>query len=242
MMAFAMNASITATGNAGILLRTQNVRIGIDVFWETERVLAPRPAEATDADCILITHTHWDHFAPERVARAAARTGATVIGSAEATRALRGIVPPESLVTLEPALGASAVKEFPWGAVTCIRTRHGHAHNSYCIEADGFRFLHDGDNEDTRVLDTDALEPIDALFLCPWQGSGWEDFLQRLAPRYWFLIHLYEEEIAAQREDRFLTELSDCVPDIAPVIALAPGESFALERAAGATPLPRDAQ
>ena len=165
-----------------------------------------------------------------------------MIGTSEAVRGLRGLAAPDALVALEPAHGATAVKEFPWGAVTCIRTSHGRAHNSYLVEADGFRFLHDGDNEDTRLLDARALGPIDALFLCPWQGSGWEDFVGRIEPRYWFLIHLYEEEIAAHREDRFLAELSDCVPDIAPVIALAPGESFDLESVGRETRPPRGPQ
>ncbi len=240
-----MSASITSTGNAGIVLRTPRACVCVDAFWDHDRIAGettPAPAEDPIADCILVTHAHWDHFSPDRVTRAAAGRKATVVGPAAVTRALRGAVPVESLVTLDPPRGASEMMAFPWGAVTCIRTHHGGAHNSYLIEADGFRFLHDGDNEDARLLDAAVLAPLDALFLCPWQGSGWEDCVARLAPRRWFLIHLYEEEIAAHRAGRLLTELSDRVPAVAPIIALAPGESCEMAPAGEAVPERGDAQ
>ncbi len=240
-----MSATVTSTGNAGVVLRTPRACVCVDVFWDRDRAgygAPPAPAEDPAADCILVTHAHWDHFAPDRVARAAAGRKAAVIGPAGVTRALRGAVPAESLVTLEPARGASETAAFPWGRVTCIRTHHGEAHNSYLIEADGFRVFHDGDNEDARLLDAAVIAPLDALFLCPWQGSGWEDCVVRLAPRRWFLIHLYEEEIAAHRAGRFLAELTDRVPAVAPIIALAPGESCELAPAGEEVPGQGDAQ
>ena len=239
-----MNATVTSTGNAGVVLRTPRACVCVDVFWNRGGFGrgAFRPlVEDPVPDCILVTHAHWDHFAPGRVARAAAARKAAVIGPAAVTRAVRGAVPEESLITIEPARGALATAAFPWGKVTCIGTRHGEVHNSYLIEADGWRLLHDGDNEDARLLDAAAIAPLDALFLCPWQGSAWEDCVARLAPRRWFLIHLEPEEIAAHRTGRFLPELTDHVPAAAPIIALAPGESYELAPAGERTPRQGDA-
>jgi hypothetical protein len=113
--------------------------------------------------------------------------------------------------------------------VTAFRTYHGRGHNSYLVRAGGFAFFHDGDNEDTRPLDTAALAPVDALLLCPWQGSGWPEFVERLSPRRWFLIHMTQEEIAQHRAGRFLPDLCDRVPLPDRIVALAPGEASTME-------------
>ena len=235
-----MSVKITAMGNAGFHVAAPGASVLIDALWEgVPRFLGGRrasaAAEALPANLILVTHAHWDHFGPARVAEAAARTAATVVGPADVTRQLRGRVPAGSLVALEPpetprgGPAASATIQVAGAAVTAMRTSHGQRHNSYLVRTGAFSFFHDGDNEDTRPLDVAALRPVDALILCPWQGSGWPEFVEHLAPRQWFLMHLTDEEFDEHFAGRFLPGLSDRVPLADRVAALRPGESFAFD-------------
>jgi L-ascorbate metabolism protein UlaG (beta-lactamase superfamily) len=238
-MAATMSVRITATGNAGFHVSAPGARVLVDALWDpVPRFLGgqgPGAPGGLPADLILVTHVHWDHFSPGRVAEAAARTGAAVIGPADVVRRLRGAVRDESLIALEPlepaSAGAahSATVQLPGAAVTAFRTRHGRGHNSYLVRTGDFRFFHDGDNEDTRLLDAGALAPVDALFLCPWQGSGWAEFVEGLAPARWFLIHLTGEELQEHRGGRFLPGLCDRVPMPERIVALGPGEACTLE-------------
>ena len=231
-----MTATLTATGNAGVHVAAPGASVFVDAFWDAvPRVFGghkPIPADPLPADLILVTHAHWDHFSADRVAEAAARTGAKVVGSADVIARLRGQVPDASLVELEPREPAGGAKaeavEVTLGAATvaAYRTRHSRGHNSYLVRAGGFSFFHDGDSEDTRPLDVARLAPLDALFLCPWQGSDWAEFVERLAPRKWFIIHLSPEEIADQRAGRFLPDLCERVPLTDRTVALGPGETF----------------
>ena len=234
--AVTMMATITSTGNAGVHVAAPGASIFVDAFWDAvPRVFgghAPIPADHLPADLILVTHAHWDHFSAERVAEAAARTGAKVVGSADVVARLAGHVPDGALVELEPresaAGGRAEPVEVTLGAATvaAFRTRHSRGHNSYLVRAGGFSFFHDGDSEDTRPLDVARIAPVDALFLCPWQGSDWASFVERLAPRKWFIVHLAADEIAEQRAGRFLPGLCDRVPLSDRTVALGPGESF----------------
>jgi len=234
------SAKITATGNAGVHLATPDGGVFIDAFWDA----APRflgggrraPATADlPAHLILVTHAHWDHFSPQRVAEAAARTGATVAGPQDVTAPLRDKVPAASLVALEPQgkgpgrTAPSATLNLPRCSVTAFRTFHGGRHNSYLVKLGRFSFFHDGDNEDTRLLDAGGLAPLDALLLCPWQGSGWPEFVERLNPRHWLLIHLDEQEIDQHRAGRFLRELADRVPLADRAVALGAGEALTID-------------
>lgn len=239
-----MNARITSTGNEGfhIAVASGGAGVYIDAFWEgMARWLGPgRGGAAAElpADLILVTHAHWDHFSPSAVAAAAQRSGAIVAGPAAAAAELRRLLPKERIVTLEPpepqrgapaAPVAAAELKLPKLHVTAFRTSHGRGHNSYLVDMGGFRLFHDGDNEDTRPLDVGLLAPVDALLLCPWKGSGWVEFIERLAPRKWFLMHLSEDEIDEHLAGRFLPELCDHVPLPDRIVALRPGESYTFE-------------
>jgi len=114
--------------------------------------------------------------------------------------------------------------EFPAAAITAFLTFHGQAHNSYLIELPGFRCFHDGDNEKTPRLDAAVLGKLDALMLGPWQGSGWVNCIERLAPQRYFLMHLTDEELAEHAQDRFLPDLCDHVPK--GLVVLRPGETY----------------
>jgi len=233
-----MSVRITATGNAGFHVAAPGASVLVDACWDAVPRFpgGQRPWTAADlpADLILVTHAHWDHFSPDRVAEAAARTGAVVVGPADVVGALRGQVREASLVALEPSersrgAAASAETELPAATVTAFRTRHGRGHNSYLVRMGDFRFFHDGDNEDTRSLNVEVLAAVDALFLCPWQGSGWPEFVERLSPQQWFLEHLTPEELEEHRAGRFLPDLCDRVPLADRVVALAPGETFTFD-------------
>jgi len=180
-----------------------------------------------------VTHSHWDHFDARQVADVANRTGATVVGPATVARALRGIVPSDALVEMEPALAGKQGNallqkaELPAATVTAFRTFHSRDHNSYLAETPGFRFFHDGDNEETRRIDAAALGRLDALLIGPWLGSGWVEFIEKLAPARWFLMHLSDEELDQHEAGRFLPDLCDHVPER--LVVLRPGQSFVFD-------------
>ena len=121
---------------------------------------------------------------------------------------------------------ANASVDLPLARITAFRTFHSPDHNSYLVEMPGCRFFHDGDNEDTRRIDVAALGRIDALFIGPWQGSGWVDFIETVKPTRWFLMHLTDEELDQQKAGTFLPDLCDHVPESDKLVTLGPGESF----------------
>ena len=231
-----MSATIHAIGNEGFEIVTAGVRVFVDAFFApTPRPSPPRAHDAASAPAatiILVTHAHWDHFNPVEVAKIAAQTGATVVGPASVTQTIRHRLPPAALVELEPAETRrggspdSRAAQLPAARVTAFRTRHSPDHNSYLVELDGFRFFHDGDNERTQPLDPAAIRPLDALFIGPWQGAGWVEFVERLEPKRWFLMHLDEAELAQHERGEFLPDLCDHVPLPDRLVVLRPGQSF----------------
>ena len=229
-----MSIEVRLIGNEGFRVAGPGATVYIDAFFEGFFPLAKGRAAVPDgpADLILVTHAHWDHFDRAAVARAAEASGAVVAGPAPVVRALRRRLPEDRLMELEPheARGgrpfASTGGELPNVRVTAWRTSHGRAHNSYLVEMDGFRFFHDGDNEETRRLDAARLRPLDALRRCPWQGSGWADFVESADPKRWFLMHLSDDELAQHRRGEFLPDLCSRVPLPDRIVALAPGEAY----------------
>jgi len=231
-----MSAEITAIGNEGFRIVTPTARIFIDAFYRVVSGVADEPAlrarEVAEADLILVTHSHWDHFNPRGVAEAAVRTRAKVVGPRSVIQAVQDSLEPEALAEMEPplakakGLAASVTVKLPTATVTAFRTFHSQDHNSYLVETPGFRLFHDGDNEDTRRIDAAALGRLDALFIGPWLGSGWVDFIEKLAPTRWFLMHLTGEELDQHEAGLFLPDLCDRVPD--GLVVLRPGQSFTL--------------
>ncbi len=232
-----MTTELTLIGNAGFRIAAGAARIFIDAFYGAIPGVAGKsaldPGRVQRADLLLVTHAHWDHFDAGAVAGVAARTGARVIGPGSVLTALRGRLPDSALIAMTPSARPGAAKlpslkrAFPAATVTAFATFHGPEHNSYLIELPGCRCFHDGDNEKTRRLEPAALGQLDALMLGPWQGSGWVDCIERLAPRRYFLMHLTEDELAQHAQNRFLPDLCDHVP--AGLVVLRPGASFAFD-------------
>jgi len=229
-----MPTQICLVGNEGFRVDDHGTTIFVDALYTPIPGVAGRPAlhpEAiTKADLLLFTHGHLDHFDPAATIRVALTTGSVIVGPAPVIAALRGSVPAEHLVSLEPQEGFSGRSHrtvtLPFASVTAFRTWHASHHNSYLVEMEGLRFFHDGDNEDTRPIIAESLGALDALMIGPWFGSGWVDLVERLAARYTFLMHLTEEELRAHEEGTFLPEICEKVPP--GIIVLAPGESRVL--------------
>ena len=230
-------ATITSLGNAGIQVDHGGMTILIDPFfgmpgetgvsrWECARRIGK-------IDLILITHEHWDHFNAADVENAVGRTGATVVGPAVVIRRLKGQLPPDALIELEPPVAGhgqpyrSLTATAAGANITAFRTAHAKGHNSYLVVLPGLRFFHDGDNERTQDFDRAPLMRLDALMLCPWQGAGWVEFIEAIRPANWFLIHMDGEELGRHAEGKFFPELCDRLP--MDPIALRPGESRAIE-------------
>jgi L-ascorbate metabolism protein UlaG (beta-lactamase superfamily) len=225
-----MPLKIIATGNAGVYLQNESGAVYVDSFFHPIPDVGGRPnlrgADARKADIILVTHNHYDHLHPEETRDAALASGAVVAGPARVIHVMARHLPAERLVTLEapdrqqpPASCRYRLHDI---TVTAYRTYHGAGHNSYLIEMGGHRIFHDADNEYTAPFDLAELGTIDLLLLCPWAGSGAGDFVARLAPRRWLLIHMTDEEIDQHRAGTFLPPLVNPVPP--GVIALRGGE------------------
>ena len=231
-----MNAEILAIGNEGFQITTDGVVILIDAFYHSAPWVGSGPClrgkDIQRADLILVTHAHADHFNDLDCASVASRTGATVVGPAAALSRLRGKVADPKLIELEPPTvddGKPAAMKgvtLPAAKVTAFRTFHSRGHNSYLAETRTFRFFHDGDNEDTRRIDTALLKELDALFIAPWQGSGWVEFIDEIRPKRWFIMHLTREELDQQEAGKFLPDLCDHVPE--GLVTLRPGQSYSL--------------
>ncbi|MCD8350118.1 MAG: MBL fold metallo-hydrolase [Planctomycetaceae bacterium] len=225
-----MALKIIATGNAGVFLQNSGGCIYIDSFFHPVPDVGGRPslrgADAAKADVILVTHNHYDHLHPEETRDAALASGAVIAGPAKVIHVMAKHLPAERLVTLEaperqqpPATYRTQIGDI---VITAFRTYHGQGHNSYLIEMGGVRIFHDADNERTQPLDVPALGTIDLLLLCPWAGSGAGEFVQKLNPRKWLLIHMTDEEIDQHLAGTFLPALLSPVPP--GVVALRGGE------------------
>jgi L-ascorbate metabolism protein UlaG (beta-lactamase superfamily) len=233
-----MKTVVTAIGNEGFLVQAGTVRVLVDAFYNPVLRVGAAPAPGVDtarADLILVTHDHWDHFDPGATAAAAERAGALVAGPPSVTCQLKARLPAARLCTLAPPAAGpgapypAASAGLPCGRVTGFRTRHGREHLSYLVELPGFRFFHDGDNEDTRRIPRAQLGALDALFLATWQGADWARFVEELRPARWFLMHLNDEELDQCEAGAYFAGLCDRVPLPEALVALRPGQSCSME-------------
>ncbi len=225
---------VTAVGNAGFRIEANGRRVFVDAPYQPIPGVAD-PPDATSlavgqADLLFFTHAHPDHFDPAKTLGLARRTGALVAGPRQVALALQRLDPSLGVFCADPPpaskgqIGAPSAGEKGGIHFQAFRTFHGQEHLSWLVDMGGCRFLHDGDNEDSRGWTRDLAGRLDALFIAPWQGSGWDRTIVRLGASRWFLIHVTAEEIRAHEAGRYLPELTDSVPP--GCVCLRPGRSW----------------
>ena len=114
-----MAINITWYGHACFLIEANNAKLLIDPFI-TGNPLAPVPADAIEADYILVSHGHGDHLGD--TIDIAKRTGATVISNFE----IQNWVVQQGLENVHPQhIGGGF--NYPWGRVKLTIAQHGSA-------------------------------------------------------------------------------------------------------------------
>jgi L-ascorbate 6-phosphate lactonase len=204
------------TGNAGWLVKSDNLLIGTDLTLDNDDKVQPPPVTASeiapDLDVLLVTHHHGDHCNSETI-RELVRTGKCIfVLPSPCLKELTGIkIPPERLIVPEP-LHPFVVKGV---RVEPIHAIHGNqeftvltrepdfieniAHNcGYVYELHGKRFFEPGDS----VLTEEhlSLRNIDVLFVSPTVHDMYIDrsvtLINHLQPAYIFPQHFgtYKEK------------------------------------------------
>ncbi|UCE37216.1 MAG: right-handed parallel beta-helix repeat-containing protein [Thermoplasmata archaeon] len=118
---------------------------GIGPVIYTDVIQQPA-ASNPEADIILITHEHGDHFNPTVVEQIATSTGATVVGPNLVIDELEGSVPSEQLIRMDPSLYGRMNL-----SILCINIQAYHGscdNNSYRFTLGGgvVSIYHSGDN------------------------------------------------------------------------------------------------
>jgi L-ascorbate metabolism protein UlaG (beta-lactamase superfamily) len=214
--------SITSLGNAGFHISSSSHNFLFDpvpaLFPDRMDKILQYIDSIPSLDMILITHSHWDHCDVRFLTDAAQMKNAMVIGPEPVMKKLAILKSKGLTRELQPE-NRAAGGSYPYVSITqngmsitAFNTFHGQSHNSYLVEVDGWRILHDGDNERTQEFSRSDLRFPDIVLLCPWQGSGWVEFLESVHPSWWILQHLDEEELLQHQQNQFLSNLCDRVP------------------------------
>jgi L-ascorbate 6-phosphate lactonase len=212
------------TGNAGWLIKSDDLLIGTDLTLDNDEKVQPPPVTASeiapDLDVLLVTHHHGDHCNPETI-RELVRTGKCIfVLPSPCLKELAGIkIPRDRLIVPEP-LHSFVVKGV---RVDPIHAIHGNqeftvltrepdfinniTHNcGYVFEIHGKRFFEPGDS----VLTEEhlSLRNIDVLFISPTVHDMYIDrstiLINHLQPAYIFPQHFgtykeIEEELFWRR-------------------------------------------
>jgi L-ascorbate metabolism protein UlaG (beta-lactamase superfamily) len=182
--------SLEWLGHSGFRLDTRGATIYIDPY---------RAPEGPEADLILITHGHYDHYSPQDVERLTGRDTWLVAPPAVAERA-RGqvvsIAPGENL-ELDPIGGVEVAAVAAYN--TSKRDREGrlfHPREAGCIGFDlnvsGERLYHSGDTDVIPEMDSVvgvdvALLPVSGTY-CMTSGEAAEA-ARRIQPRLAVPMH-----------------------------------------------------
>jgi L-ascorbate metabolism protein UlaG (beta-lactamase superfamily) len=157
-------AEVELLGIAAVRLRSDQATVYIDAFTDLAK---SRPAE--EADLILITHADGDHFNARETARAAAETGAMVIGPPSIAYPLLADagLPSGQLRIIYPPHFKKPVREQPRGiALKIYQTRHFNDwepdHVSYLVDLGGKRLYITGDSDMIDEADPE-LQQLDAI-------------------------------------------------------------------------------
>jgi len=178
-----------------------------------------------EADVVLITHDHFDHFDVEAVAAALQdRIGLHLLGPHSVVRALRAVGVPESQTSV---VDADAELEVGGVAVRTFVGEHATIHEGIPVPGNvGFLIadavFHPGDSYRLPPFSVETLlVPISG----PWVKTGEAiDFINSVAPQRTIAVHeAMLSEIGWMSAGRFLGE--DGLTGI-PMLMLATGESI----------------
>lgn len=227
-MRYQMHVPITiqALGNEGFFVKYNDMTLIFDPI--TGDNFLNMPSSQLYVKLILVTHAHWDHFNIEMIRKIACPT-TRIIGPAPVATELRKHKMSQQIVEMEPLeYGESCHLKIDNVDITAFRTVHNKSHNSYLVSFPDFRLFHDGDNELTNSVPVEDIGKVNVLFLCPWQESRWEKFIDRLKPEYWVIMHLTDDEYNELERGVFFNGISNYVPRV-PVV-LRPGQKIEIQR------------
>ena len=197
------------TGNAGWLIKSNELLIGVDLDLSSEQKVQPPPISgaelASELDVALVSHHHGDHCNVATIRALAAGTRCVFVLPKPCARRVASLgIPPDRIILPEPGrpFEAKGVRVEPVHAIHgnqefTVLTREPDFVESiasncgYLIPVGGKRFFHPGDS----VLTEEhlALKNIDVLFISPTVHNMYLDrsmiLINRLQPAYIFPQH-----------------------------------------------------
>jgi len=208
---------ITYLGHAGMLFKTDAVRLVIDPFLEGNPQAAMSPT-TLDVDVIVVTHGHDDHLGD--TIPIAKRTGALVIAPFELAVFLE-----KKGCRVHP-MHIGGRKEFGWGKIKLTPALHGSAAHDdngnlvytgnpcgIILTLEHKNLYHAGDTGLTCEMDLiGRLHPIDVAFLPIGDNftmgpSDAAEAVRMLNPRIVVPIHYNTWEIIEQDPDDFTNQI-----------------------------------
>jgi L-ascorbate metabolism protein UlaG (beta-lactamase superfamily) len=197
------------TGNAGWVIKSGDVAVGIDLDLSTANKVQPPPVTADqlapELDLALVSHHHGDHCnVPTIRALAQAKRTTFVLPRTCLKRVAQLGIPEERIVVPEPgkAIERHGIRIEPINAIHgnqefTVLTREPDFVDSiryncgYVLTIAGKRFLHPGDSVLTEQHL--SLRDIDVLFVSPTVHNMYTDrsmiLINRLQPAYIFPQH-----------------------------------------------------
>lgn len=196
-------------GNAGWLIKADDLLVGIDLDLSNEEKVQPPPVTAEELagelDVAFVTHQHGDHCNVPTIKALAAGSRALFVLPQSCVKEVAGLGLPQNRIVVPEPLHPFAIKGIQ---VEPIHAIHGNqeftvltrepdfveniAHNcGYVLNIQGKRFLHPGDS----VLTEEhlGLKNIDVLFVSPTVHNMFTDrsmiLINHLQPAYIFPQH-----------------------------------------------------
>jgi len=206
-----MSVEISWLGHASVMIRTDTIVLYIDP-WKVKTTLP-------QADIILLTHDHYDHYSEEDIA----------VLAGDATRIVApmpaGVVTDRINAGDRLELDDVIIEALP--AYNIDKNFHPRANNwvGYVVNISGRRIYHAGDTDhipEMKGLKVDAaLLPVGGTYTMTADEAGLA--LMDMQARHVIPIH-YGDIVGSDKDARRLSDISTDT-----VYILRPGESFILE-------------
>jgi L-ascorbate metabolism protein UlaG (beta-lactamase superfamily) len=197
--------------HASVVLETPAGTIYVDPIGE-----AAQYAGLPDADLILITHEHSDHYNAETIAALMGENTSLITNPA-----VQALLPVE-LGNLANAMANGDSTEFNGVGINAIPAYntteerlkfHPHGRdNGYILNFEGFRIYISGDTEDTAEMR--ALENIDLAFICmnlpfTMDAAAAADAVKEFRPTYVYPYHYQGRDGGTQDPAEFAELVGD---------------------------------